>query len=92
MNEMVNPPKNYLIESILVTIFCCLPLGVVGIVFAAQVNSKFAAGDVDGANQASADAKKWMKYGLIAGAVIVVLNMIFIFGMGGLAMMSGGEF
>jgi len=58
MNEMVNPPKNYLVQSILVTIFCCLPLGVVGIVFAAQVNSKFAAGDVDGANQASADAKK----------------------------------
>jgi len=92
MSEMVNPPKNYLIESILVTIFCCLPLGVAGIVFASQVNSKFATGDVAGANQASADAKKWMKYGLIAGIIIRVLNIIFIFGMGGLAMMSGGNY
>ncbi|MES2882212.1 MAG: CD225/dispanin family protein, partial [Bacteroidota bacterium] len=37
-------PKNWLVESILVTIFCCLPFGIVGIVNAAQVNSKFAAG------------------------------------------------
>lgn len=31
--------KNYLIESILVTLLCCLPLGIPAIVFAAQVNS-----------------------------------------------------
>ena len=47
MNELQSPPKNYLVESILVTIFCCMPFGVVGLVFAAQVNSKFEAGDVD---------------------------------------------
>ncbi len=92
MSELSNPPKNYLLESILVTIFCCLPLGVVGIVFASQVNSKFASGDIDGANQASVDAKKWMKWGLITGIVVTVLYMIFIFFMGGLAMLSGGEF
>lgn len=92
MSELSNPPKNYLLESILVTIFCCLPLGVVGIVFASQVNSKFASGDIDGANQASADAKKWMKWGLITGIAVTVLYMIFIFFMGGLAMLSGGEF
>ena len=92
MSELSNPPKNYLLESILVTIFCCLPFGVVGIVFASQVNSKFASGDIDGANQASADAKKWMKWGLITGIVVTVLYMIFIFFMGGLAMLSGGEF
>ncbi|MFZ3275199.1 MAG: CD225/dispanin family protein, partial [Lutibacter sp.] len=47
MNQ--HQPKNYLIESILVTIFCCLPFGIVGIVFAAQVNAKFDAGDYEGA-------------------------------------------
>ena len=92
MSELSNPPKNYLLESILVTIFCCLPLGVVGIVFATQVNSKFASGDIDGANQASADAKKWMKWGLISGIIVAVLYIVFIFFMGGLAMLGGGEF
>ena len=40
---LVTQPKNWLVESILVTIFCCLPFGIAGIVFASQVNSKFAA-------------------------------------------------
>ena len=38
--------KNYLVESILVTICCCLPFGIAAIVFAAQVNGKLQAGDI----------------------------------------------
>ena len=33
---------NYRIPSILVTIFCCLPLGIAAIIFAAQVDGKVA--------------------------------------------------
>jgi hypothetical protein len=65
-------PKNYLVESILVTICCCLPLGIVSIVFASQVNSKFTSGDYEGAQKASKDAKNWMTWGLIAGIVVNV--------------------
>ncbi|WP_457615605.1 CD225/dispanin family protein [Lutibacter sp.] len=84
-------PKNYLIESILVTIFCCLPFGIAGIVFATQVNSKFAAGDYEGAVKASQDAKKWMKWGLISGIIVAVLYFVFIFAMGGMALMGLGS-
>ena len=86
-----NQLKNYLVESILVTIFCCLPFGIAGIVFASQVNSKYAAGDFDGALQASNDAKKWMKWGLISGVVVIALYLIFIFAIGGLAIMGLGQ-
>ena len=88
MNELQSPPKNYLVESILVTILCCMPFGIAGIVFASQVNSKFQSGDIDGAIKASNDAKKWMKWGLISGIVVVVLYLVFIFFLGGLAMLS----
>ncbi len=43
---------NCLVQAILVTAFCCLPFGIVSIVFAAQVNGKVAAGDVRGARGA----------------------------------------
>jgi Gpi18-like mannosyltransferase len=76
-----NPPKNWLVESILVTIFCCLPFGIAGIVFASQVNSKFAAGDYDGAMRASRDAAKWTKIAFWVGIVIVaggiLMNVLF---------------
>ena len=60
---------NYLVQAILVTIFCCLPLGIVAIVYAAQVNGKVSAGDHAGAIKASETAKRWcwVSFGLGIG-------------------------
>ena len=65
------PPAipNYLVQSVLVTLCCCLPLGVVAIVYSAQVNSKLAAGDVAGAQAASNSAKTWSIVAFIAGII-----------------------
>ena len=41
----VQTVPNYLVQAILTTLFCCLPLGIVSIVFATQVNSKLSVGD-----------------------------------------------
>lgn len=66
------PIPNYLWQSIVVTLCCCLPLGVVAIIFAAQVNSKLAAGDVAGAREASAKARMFC---IIAFAIGIVLTI-----------------
>lgn len=50
---------NHLVWAILVTIFCCLPFGIVSIVYAAQVNGRLAGGDYHGARSASANARTW---------------------------------
>lgn len=74
-------PKNWLVESILATIFCCLPLGIVGIVFASQVNSKYDIGDYMGAEKASKDAGTWTKVAFFVGiAQLVIGILIVIFG------------
>ncbi|NEW77848.1 MAG: CD225/dispanin family protein [Gelidibacter sp.] len=86
MNQ--NRPKNYLIESILVTIFCCLPFGIAGIVFAAEVNTKFNLGDYEGALKSSREAQKWMTWGIISSLIIGLLYIIFVFALGGLALMG----
>lgn len=89
------PPKNWLVESILVTLFCCLPLGIVGIINASKVNSSLAVGDYAGAQAASLEAGKWVKYGLIAGIVVGVLYavLVMVMGVGGamLGGMRGGQ-
>lgn len=70
------PPSNNLVWAILTTIFCCLPLGVVSIVFAAQVNSKWQAGDYAGAQDASRKAKQWAIWSAVAGVVVAVLYVV----------------
>ena len=68
---------NYLWQSIVVTLCCCLPLGIVSIIFAAQVNSKLAQGDIAGAREASQKAKMFALIGFGVGIVVIVLSMIF---------------
>lgn len=70
------PPKNWLVESILATIFCCLPFGVAGIVNAAKVDSLFRSGDTEGAMHASQQAGKWTKIAFIVGIVWIVIYAI----------------
>lgn len=72
-----SPPPNYLVPAILATIFCCLPLGIASIVFAAQVNGKHAAGDYAGAQEASRKAKQFAIWSLAAGLVVIVLYGLF---------------
>jgi hypothetical protein len=71
------PPPNYLVWSILSTIFCCIPFGIASIVFAAQVNGKFAAGDIAGAEAASKNAKKFAIIAAVAGVIVSILYIIF---------------
>ena len=86
MNTNSQYVPNHLVWAILSTLFCCLPLGIVSIVFAAQVNGKLAVGDMAGAQEASDKAKKWAMWSAIVS--LVVLYIIFIFAMGGMAAMS----
>jgi len=66
---------NYLVQAILVTLCCCVPFGIVAIVYASQVNAKLAAGDYAGAVEASQKAKTWCWVALGAGALIGLLYL-----------------
>ncbi len=66
----VNIP-NYLILSILTTLFCCWILGIPAIVYAAKVNTLVAQGDYEGARAASNTARAWC----IANMVLCLIGM-----------------
>ena len=50
---------NYLVWAILSTLCCCLPGGIVAIVYASQVDGKLAMGDIAGAQASSHSAAVW---------------------------------
>lgn len=76
-NPMPSNIPNYLVQSILVTLFCCLPLGIVAIINAAQVNNKITAGDMAGAMEASRKAKMWCWWSLGLSLVFWVIYVVF---------------
>lgn len=71
---------NYLVHSILATILCCLPTGIVGIIYASQVNSKLASGDIAGAQKASQNARLWTIISVVAGLVFGVIYLLILMG------------
>ena len=88
MNTTTPQVPNNLVWSILSTLFCCLPAGIVSIVYAAQVNGKLAAGDIAGARESSEKAKKWAIWSVIAAVVVGILYGILIAVVG---VMGGGS-
>lgn len=75
---IAGPPQiqNYLVTAILVTLCCCVPAGIVAIVYAAQVNTKLAAGDIAGAQESARLAKIWSWVGLGCGALLGIIYAI----------------
>jgi hypothetical protein len=76
---------NYLVQAILVTIFCCLPLGIPAIVFAAQVNGKAERGDYSGALELSRKAKMWSWISFGVGLAVMLIYFLFIVVIGGMS-------
>ncbi len=75
-------PQTYLIFAILTTIFCCWPLGVVALVYAAQVDSKYYQGDLQTASRYSNNAKLWcwLSFGaiVILGALYLLIVLLVV--------------
>ena len=76
VQDMQNMPdvSSHLVLAILTTLFCCLPFGIVSIVYAAQVGSKKSSGDYQGALECSKKAATW---GWVAFGIGLVMSIIW---------------
>ncbi|MAS96424.1 MAG: hypothetical protein CMO55_24815 [Verrucomicrobiales bacterium] len=64
---------NYLWQSIVCLILCCLPLAIPALIFATKVNPALEAGDIAAAKDASAKAKMWCWISFGVGLVVQLL-------------------
>jgi len=79
---------NYLVQAILVTLCCCLPVGIPAIIYASQVKTKLAAGDFAGAQASSKNAKLWCWIGFGLGLVGTIAYVIIQFVLVGAGVMT----
>jgi hypothetical protein len=72
---------NFLVPAI-ISLFCCTPLGIVAVIFAAQVNGKVAAGDIAGAQDSAKKAKMFSYISIGLGLVLIICYVLFFLIMG----------
>ncbi len=68
-------PNNWLWQSILATILCCIVFGIVGIIYATKVDSLYYKGQYEEAERAAKKAKTWT---LIAVAFALVYLVVWL--------------
>ncbi len=67
------PPKNNLALAIFTTACCCLPIGIYAIILSNKVNTFFAAGQPELAEEYAAKAKQWSLIGIGVGLLCQIL-------------------
>jgi hypothetical protein len=81
-------PPTYLWQSIAVTVMCCNPLGILAIIFATRVQSRWIKKDYEGAFYASRIARNIAFWTFIIGIfthIMILIYVVFVIGL-----LSGG--
>lgn len=83
-DTLQTPPENHMTLAIVGTVLgicspCCIGLivGIVAIVMATQVNSKFNAGDYSGALSSSKNAKTMSYVAIGLGIIGIIINIVY---------------
>jgi hypothetical protein len=85
-------PNNLVLSIVAAVVsffFCCLPHGLVSVIFATQVNKKASMGDIAGATQAAKNAKTWAIVSIVVSVLWLVIS--FAFGIMGALMQNIGR-
>lgn len=69
----VPPVSSHLLFAMITTLFCCLPLGMVSLLYASQVQPRVARGDYLGAQMASQRARAWAVLSFFVGLLTMLL-------------------
>ena len=74
--EVEKCPPTYLVWSILLTLCCCNPLGIIPIITGAQVSSRYNNMDFEGARRASNTTEWWVIICLVLGLMMLPFNIL----------------
>ncbi|XP_032089152.1 proline rich transmembrane protein 1B isoform X3 [Thamnophis elegans] len=72
------PPKDYMVESILVTIFCCLFTGLVALVYSHETRAALNRGDLIQATMASHKTRWLVLFSLFLGLFVSISWIIYV--------------
>lgn len=68
-NNLPPCPDTYFAWAIVLMLICCLPAGIVAIIYSSSVESRYARGDYEGALRASNSARTWCIVSFVLGLI-----------------------
>jgi hypothetical protein len=69
-------PNDLLVWSILATVLCCLPTGIVAIIQSNRVNTLYAQKNYLGAQDAAKNAQTWCIISLVLGIIALIIAVV----------------
>lgn len=84
-DEIREMPKNWMTESVLLSVFCCSPVSVVGIFYASKVQSLYLDGKYEASSRSSDLARNWALLGMLFVPICYIFFFLFTIITGGLA-------
>ena len=75
-------PENNLVWAVLCTVLCCSPIAIVAIVYSTKVDSAYAEGRQEDAQNYANKAKNWAIAGALSSTIIMVIYVIFMLAVG----------
>ncbi len=72
----VDKPKSHIVWAVLCTALCCIPFGIVSIVYASKVESLWNIGAFKEAHEAARKAKVWALWGMVIGIGYILITFI----------------
>ncbi|XP_057212465.1 proline-rich transmembrane protein 1 [Triplophysa rosa] len=76
--EQPSLPKDYLTESVLVTVFCCWMSGLIAVMYSHETRAALARGDVREAEKTSQKARTLVLFSLIFGIIVIVGWVVYV--------------
>lgn len=70
-------PPTYLVWAIIVTVCCCTPLGIVAIIYAANIKNAYYRGDYIKAQRNSSRAQAWIIAAVVLGLMYIPVQIVY---------------
>ena len=76
LHEEAEPFSSPLVWAILATVFCCLPFGVVAIVYSVNAKTQAQQSNMIGAGLHAQEARKWIKWSVICWFIAALFGVV----------------
>jgi hypothetical protein len=76
INTSIEDVDNYMMPALLTTLFCCMPFGMMALIYAGKVNEAKEEDDLEAALEASRKARRWYRRAVFTSLSLLAIYLV----------------